>query len=57
MDGGTTFHFVSDGIEKAVDARWQRQADRDVRLGGGVATIRQYLKARVDRRDCTRTVG
>jgi dihydrofolate reductase len=45
MSGGTTFHFVSDGI----DAALQRAADaadgRDVRLGGGVATIRQYLLA------------
>jgi len=45
MDGGTTFHFVTDGIEAA----WQRAAEaadgRDVRLGGGVSTLRQYLRA------------
>lgn len=45
MDGGTTFHFVTEGIHAA----WQRAAEaargQDVRLGGGVATIRQYLSA------------
>ena len=43
MDGGTVFHFVTDGIEAAL-ARANEAAGRaDVRLGGGVATIRQYL--------------
>ena len=45
MDGGTTFHFVTDGIHAA----WQRAREaaggQDVRLGGGTATIRQYLQA------------
>ncbi|HMD49773.1 MAG TPA: dihydrofolate reductase family protein, partial [Bryobacteraceae bacterium] len=45
MEGGTVFHFVADGIHTAL-ARAREAADgRDVRLGGGVATIRQYLKA------------
>jgi dihydrofolate reductase len=43
MQGGTTFHFVTDGIDAAL-ARARAAADgRDVRLGGGVATLRQYL--------------
>ena len=45
MKGGTVFHFVTDGIEAAAQ-RAQRAADgKDVRLGGGVATLRQYLRA------------
>jgi dihydrofolate reductase len=45
MNGGTTFHFVTDGIEAAL-ARAAAAADgKDIRLGGGVATIRQYLRA------------
>jgi dihydrofolate reductase len=47
MDGGTTFYFVTDGIEKAL-ARAREAADgKDVRLGGGAATIREYLRARL----------
>lgn len=47
MDGGTTFHFVTDGIEKAL-ARAREAADgKDIRLGGGAATIREYLRARL----------
>ena len=46
MEGGTTFHFVTDGIDAALErARRGRRRRRDVRLGGGVATIRQYLQA------------
>lgn len=45
MEGGTVFHFVTDGIEAALE-RADRAADgMDVRVGGGVATIRQYLRA------------
>ena len=45
MRGGTTFHFVTDGIESAL-AQAKAAADgRDVRLGGGAATIREYVKA------------
>lgn len=45
MKGGTTFYFVTDGIASAY-AQAQRAANgKDVRLGGGVATIREYLRA------------
>jgi dihydrofolate reductase len=45
MEGGTTFHFVSDGIEAALRRAREAANGRDVRIGGGVATIRQYLQA------------
>ena len=45
MEGGTIFHFVTDGIEAALRAASTAAGNRDVRLGGGVATIREYLKA------------
>jgi len=45
MDGGTTFHFVTDGIEAALAAATEAAGDQDIRLGGGAATIRQYLRA------------
>jgi dihydrofolate reductase len=45
MDGGTTFHFVTEGIEVALQRAFLAAAGKDVRIGGGVATIRQYLKA------------
>ena len=45
MKGGTTFHFVTDGIEVALQRAKSAAKDKDVRIGGGVATIRQYLKA------------
>lgn len=45
MDGGTTFHFVTDGIDAALKAAKAAAGDKDVRLGGGVSTIRQYLQA------------
>lgn len=45
MKGDTTFHFVTDGIESALAQAKAAAGDRDVRLGGGVATIRQYLRA------------
>lgn len=45
MAGGTTFYFVTDGIEAALErAKWAA-ADRDVKIGGGVSTVRQYLQA------------
>jgi hypothetical protein len=43
--GGTTFHFVDDGIEAAVSRAFDAAGGGDVRLGGGVATIQQYLRA------------
>ena len=45
MDGGTTFHFVTDGIHAALKRAVEAANGQDVRLGGGVATIRQYLQA------------
>jgi dihydrofolate reductase len=47
MEGGTIFHFVTDGIEAALARAKVAAGDSDVRLGGGVATIRQYLSARL----------
>jgi len=43
--GGTTFHFVNDGIESALDQAREAAGDRDVRLAGGGATILEYLNA------------
>lgn len=45
MDGGTTFHFVTDGIHGALARAFEAANGLDVRLGGGVDTIRQYLRA------------
>jgi dihydrofolate reductase len=45
MKGGTTFHFVTDGIEAALERARQAAGGKDVRIGGGVSTVRQYLQA------------
>lgn len=45
IEGGTTFHFVTAGIRAALAQASESAGDKDVRLGGGVATIRQYVKA------------
>jgi dihydrofolate reductase len=45
MEGGTTFHFVTDGIRAALQRATDAANGQDIRLGGGVATIRQYLQA------------
>ncbi len=45
IQGGTVFHFVTGGIHEALDRAREAAADRDVRVGGGVATVRQYLQA------------
>jgi dihydrofolate reductase len=45
MAGGTIFHFVTDGIEAALDRARAAADGRDVRVGGGTETIRQYLMA------------
>ena len=45
MEGGTTFHFVTDGIEAALERARAAAGDRDVKIGGGVSTVRQYLRA------------
>jgi dihydrofolate reductase len=45
MEGGTVFHFVTDGIRVALDHARTAAGDKDIRLLGGAATIRQYLEA------------
>jgi dihydrofolate reductase len=45
MKGGTTFHFVTDGIEAALERARAAAGDKDVRVGGGVHTVRQYIRA------------
>jgi len=47
MEGGTTFYFVTDGIETALERARERAQGRDVRIGGGVSTVRQYLQAQL----------
>ena len=44
MEGGTTFHFVTEGIRAALDRATEAAEGKDIRLGGGVATIQQYLR-------------
>jgi dihydrofolate reductase len=45
MEGGTTFIFVTEGFEAALDQAKHAAKDRDVKIGGGVETVRQYLRA------------
>jgi dihydrofolate reductase len=45
MEGGTTFHFVTEGIQRAAEVARKAAGERDVRIGGGAATIRQFLRA------------
>lgn len=47
MKGGTTFHFVTNGIHAALQQAKDSAKGSDVRIGGGVATIQQYLRARL----------
>jgi dihydrofolate reductase len=47
MQGGTTFHFVTGGIHEALDRAREAAAGKDVRIGGGVNTIKQYLRERL----------
>jgi dihydrofolate reductase len=47
MEGGTTFHFVTGGIDEALMLAKDAAGSKDVRIGGGAATIRQYLQARL----------
>ena len=47
MEGGTTFHFVTDGINAALEKAFDFANGKDVRVGGGVSTIHQYLKAQL----------
>jgi dihydrofolate reductase len=45
MEGGTTFHFVTDGIERALARAVDAADGRDVRVGGGVSVVNQYVRA------------
>jgi dihydrofolate reductase len=45
MEGGTVFHFVTDGLEAALDRATEAAEGQDVRIGGGAATIRAALAA------------
>ena len=45
MEGGTTFYFAAGGIEEALRLAKQAAGDKDVKIGGGVSTVRQYLQA------------
>lgn len=45
MEGGTVFHFVTDGIYAALERATEAADGKDIRIGGGVSTIRQYLTA------------
>jgi len=45
MQGGTTFHFITGGILEALDKAREAAKGKDVRIGGGVQTIQQYLRA------------
>jgi dihydrofolate reductase len=47
MEGGTVFHFVTDGIRSALEKAKVSAKGKDVRVGGGASTIRQYLEARL----------
>jgi dihydrofolate reductase len=44
MEGGTTFHFITGGIREALDRAREAAGAKDVRIGGGASTIRQYLR-------------
>jgi len=46
MEGGTTFHFVTGGAQEALDRAREAAQGGDIRVGGGVATIREYLRTR-----------
>ena len=45
MEGGTTFHFVTGGIHEALERARDAAGGRDIRVGGGAATVREYLQA------------
>ncbi len=47
LSGGTTFHFVTDGVEAALEEARAAAGGGDVRLGGGVSVVRQYARARL----------
>ena len=45
MEGGTTFHFVTDGVEAALRRARDAAGGKDVKIGGGASTVRQFLRA------------
>ena len=45
MEGGTSFHFVTEGIEIALKNAFDAASGKDVRIGGGATVVRQYLRA------------
>src|SRR6266508_1927072 len=45
MQGGTTFHFVTDGLESALEQAWAAAGEKEVSLGGGASVAQQYLAA------------
>lgn len=45
MDGGTTFYFVTDGVESAMEQARAASGDRNISIGGGADTVRQFLRA------------
>jgi dihydrofolate reductase len=45
MEGGTTFHFITGGIDEALQQARAAAGDKDVKIGGGVRTVRQYIQA------------
>ncbi|HYG02998.1 MAG TPA: dihydrofolate reductase family protein, partial [Chryseosolibacter sp.] len=45
MKGGTVFHFVTDGIESALEKAKKAANGKDIRIGGGTSTVRQFLQA------------
>lgn len=45
MEGGTTFHFVTDGVEAALRRACEVAGGKDIKIGGGVSTVRQYVLA------------
>jgi len=47
MEGGTTFYFVTDGIRSALEQAKAAAGTLDVKIGGGVSTVRQYLGERL----------
>ena len=47
MEGGTTFYFVTGGIEEALERGKKAAGEKDVKIAGGVSTVRQYLQARL----------
>ena len=47
MEGGTVFHFVTGGIHEALERAREAAGERDIRVGGGASTVRQYLQAKL----------